>query len=85
VDDQEHVEGAGILLFTIFWLVLGPTQPSIQWERKTLSLGEKWLGHEADHSPPYSAEVKTVWSYTSTHPSLSDMVINYAYRFVFMV
>jgi hypothetical protein len=24
-------------------------------------------GREADHSPPSSAEVKNVWSYTSTH------------------
>jgi len=26
--------------------------------------GVKWLRHEADHSPPSSAEVKDVWSYT---------------------
>jgi len=25
-------------------------------------------GHEADHSPPYNAEVKDAWSYTSTNP-----------------
>jgi len=25
-------------------------------------------GHEADHSPPSSAEVKNEWSHTSTHP-----------------
>jgi hypothetical protein len=31
-----------------------------------LSLGAKWPGHEADHSPPSSAEVKNAWSYTST-------------------
>jgi hypothetical protein len=28
--------------------------------------GVKRPGREADHSPPYSAEVKNVWSYTST-------------------
>jgi hypothetical protein len=29
--------------------------------------GVKLPGHEADHSPPSSAEVKNAWSYTSTH------------------
>jgi len=28
--------------------------------------GVKWLGHEADHSPPSSTKVKNVWSYTYT-------------------
>jgi hypothetical protein len=28
----------------------------------------KWLGLEADHSASSSAEVKNVWSYTSTLP-----------------
>jgi len=31
-----------------------------------LSLGVKRPGREADHSPPYSAEVKNVWSYNFT-------------------
>jgi hypothetical protein len=26
----------------------------------------RWLGREADHSPPSSAEAKNSWSYTST-------------------
>ena len=30
--------------------------------------GVKWPEHEADHSPPSSAEVKTVWNCTSTPP-----------------
>jgi hypothetical protein len=30
--------------------------------------GGKRPGREADHSPPSSAEVKNVWSYTSTPP-----------------
>jgi hypothetical protein len=34
--------------------------------RGALSLGIKWPGREADHSPPSSAEVKNAWSYTST-------------------
>jgi hypothetical protein len=28
----------------------------------------KQLGHEADHSPPFRAKVKNVWSCTSTLP-----------------
>jgi hypothetical protein len=34
----------------------------------SLSLGVKWLGHEADHSCPHSGEVKNEWNYTSTSP-----------------
>jgi len=30
---------------------------------KSLSPGVKQLGHEANHSPPSSADVKTVWSH----------------------
>jgi hypothetical protein len=42
-----------------------------------LSLGEKWLGHEADHSPPSSAEINNAWSYTSTPPiHLHGMVLS---------
>jgi len=32
---------------------------------KAFSLGAKRPGRVADHSPPSSAEVKNVWSYTS--------------------
>jgi len=28
----------------------------------------KWLGHEADQSPPSNAEIKDLWSYTFTLP-----------------
>jgi hypothetical protein len=37
---------------------LGPTQPPVHWVPGALSLGVKWPGREADHSPPSSAEVK---------------------------
>jgi len=32
----------------------------------SLSLGIKRAGHEADHSPPSTAEIKNAWSYTFT-------------------
>jgi hypothetical protein len=47
---------------------LGPTQPPIQWVPGALSLGIKWPGREADHSPQSNAEVKNAWSYTSAPP-----------------
>jgi len=50
---------------------MGPTQPPVQWVLKALYLGVKWPVHEADHTPPSSAEVKNALSYTSTcHMSL---------------
>jgi hypothetical protein len=45
---------------------LGLAQPPIQWVPGTLSPGVKRQGREADHSPPFSAEVKKMWIYTST-------------------
>jgi hypothetical protein len=51
--------GLGIFLFTTASrTALGPTQPPIQWVPGALSLGVKWPGREADHSPPSNAEVK---------------------------
>jgi hypothetical protein len=45
---------------------MGPTKPPIQWIAGALSLGVKWTGSEADHSPPSSAKVKNRWICTST-------------------
>jgi hypothetical protein len=39
---------------------LGATQHSIQWVPEVLSLRIKRRGSEADHSPPYAANVKNV-------------------------
>jgi hypothetical protein len=41
-------------------LTQGPTQPPIQWVPRALSPGVKRQGLEADHSPPYIAEIKKV-------------------------
>jgi hypothetical protein len=43
-------------------------QLPIQWVLGALSLGVKWPGRVANHSPPSSAEVKNAWSYTLTPP-----------------
>jgi hypothetical protein len=40
------------IITLFFWM------SPIQWLPAALSLGVKWLGREADHSPPSSAEVK---------------------------
>ena len=37
--------------------------------RGAISPGAKQSGHESDHTPPSSAEIKNDWSYTSTSPS----------------
>jgi hypothetical protein len=47
---------------------LGSTQPPIQWVPGTLSPGLKRPGREADHSPRASAEIKKIWTYTSSPP-----------------
>jgi hypothetical protein len=64
--------GLGIFLFTTASrTALGPTQSPIQGVPGALSLGVKRPMREADYSPPSSAEVKNVWSYTSTPPMSS--------------
>jgi hypothetical protein len=46
----------------------GCYKPCIQWIVGALSLGVDWPECEDDHPCPTSAEVKNVWSYTSTPP-----------------
>jgi len=51
--------GLGTFLFDIASRpALWPIQPHIQWVLGALSLRVKRTGHEGDHSPPSSAEVK---------------------------
>jgi hypothetical protein len=50
---------------------LRPSQPPNHWVPggwENLSLGVKRPGHEADHWPQSSAEIKNEWSHTSTFP-----------------
>jgi hypothetical protein len=46
--------------------------PPIQWVLGSLSPRIKQPGHEANHSPPASAEIKKTWIYSST-PSYALM------------
>jgi hypothetical protein len=54
------------LLSTSSRPALGPTQPPIQGVPGSLSPEVKRPGHEADHSPPTSAEVEKTWICTFT-------------------
>jgi hypothetical protein len=50
-----------------------------------VSVGVKWLGHEADHLPPSYAEVKNAWGYTNTPPYVFIawcLIITQGYIFV---
>jgi hypothetical protein len=47
---------------------LGSTPIPVQWITGVLAVGVKLLGHEFDHSPPISAEIKKTWIYTSIPP-----------------
>jgi hypothetical protein len=38
------------------------------------------MGHEIDHSPPYSAMVKNEWSYTSTPPVPLNAFMEWTWR-----
>jgi hypothetical protein len=51
----------------------------------SLSLEVKWPGHEADNSPPSSAEVKNARSYTSTPNTPSWRCARLKYRDKFSV
>jgi hypothetical protein len=49
-------------------LVLGLTQPPLQWVLGALSPGVKEPWREVDYSPPTTAEIKNTWIYISTSP-----------------
>jgi hypothetical protein len=56
---------------------LGPKQSLVHWVSGALTPERKWLGREAEHLPPPSAEVKIAWSYTSIPPiRLHSVVLN---------
>jgi len=75
------------LITSISRPVLGPTKPLILWVLRVLSLGVKQPGHEADHSPPSSAEIKNAWSCTSTPPYIfmAQCLIKHKNNFTFTI
>jgi hypothetical protein len=52
-----------------------PPRPPIQWGLGVLSSGVKWLGCEADHSPPTSDKVKNVDLCIHPLPLMSSVLI----------
>jgi hypothetical protein len=81
LDDQGSVPGGGN---DGIFISLAPL-PDQLWVHpasspvgtRALTAGVKQLGHEVHHSLPSSAEVKNVWSYTSTPTiHLNGMVVN---------
>jgi len=68
--------------FFLFVTVSGPalwrTQSPIQWISWSVTPEIKWPGHEADHSPTSSTEVKNAWSYTSIRPYI--FMVWYLYK-----
>jgi hypothetical protein len=55
-------------------LALGPSQSPIQWALGALSPGVKRPGREADHSPPYSAEVFFLVGWDVRHQVLRPLL-----------
>lgn len=49
-------------------LLCGPPSLLLMGYQGLFPGGLKWLGHEADHISPSSAEVRKGWRYTSTTP-----------------
>jgi hypothetical protein len=74
--DSSHEQGY-FLFATASGPALGPTQPPIQRVSKSLSLGVKRLGREADHSPQSSVYVTNVRKLELHSPILlSGVVLN---------
>jgi hypothetical protein len=77
-------QGLGSFLFTTTSrTALGPTHPPIQWVPGSLSPVVKWMGHEADHSPPSSAKVKEcmeLYLHSPSTPSWHDVQLKRKHR-----
>jgi hypothetical protein len=62
--DSRQRQGLSLFTTAVSRPAVGPTQPPIQ-----CAPGGTWLGREANHSSPSSAQVKNAsWRYTSTAP-----------------
>jgi hypothetical protein len=65
MDIQIPAETKNFLIAFMSQQVHVPTKPPIQ-QISGISTGTKQSRNEADHSPPPTAELMTMWSYTST-------------------
>jgi hypothetical protein len=65
LDDRGSFTGGPKKGFSLFPTAVGHAQ----WVQGDLTSGIKPPGREVDHSFPSNAEVKNIWSYTSTPPS----------------
>jgi hypothetical protein len=63
LDDREVISSSSGVKNFHFSMLSRPALGSTQWV-----LGLKWQGHEADHLPQTSSEVKKMWICTSTPP-----------------
>jgi len=62
--------------------MLVPTQSPVQWVTGFIDPGVNRLGLEADPFLPFSADVKSVWSYTSFLPYVFMAWINVTFTVV---
>jgi hypothetical protein len=65
-----------------------PASSPIQWVPGALSLGVKWPGREADHSPPSSAEVKEcveIYLHSPNRPSGRGTQLKHRDNFTFIL
>jgi hypothetical protein len=65
---QFLAEARKLVFSTMSRQPLGSTQPHIQCMQGTFSPNVKWLGCEANHSPPSTADIKNAWIYSPTPP-----------------
>jgi hypothetical protein len=63
------------LFATAYRSSLGPTEVPIQWVPGVLSPRVKRPVPKADHSPPFSAEIKNVWSCLHSHIHLHGVCL----------
>jgi hypothetical protein len=78
--------GIKVFLFSgTSWPVGGSTLFPIQCVPASLSQGVKRPGHEADHAPRSSAELKNEWSYVSTRRYMPSQLGNGQWYFYFML
>jgi hypothetical protein len=85
--DDFPVKRRNVNSYLVRRLALGPTLPPDPTGTRGFSPGIKRLGRKADHSPPYRAEAKNAWSYTSTpqHVFISWLLVKHRDNFILIL